>query len=607
MKESANRAGDDLSAVPEAQIDSQHGMGAWTKRAAAAMWWLAALCLLVAVGVLIWAFQEVGAAITIHFQQGHGLKPGDALRHRGIEVGEVERVKLEPDLRGVLVRIRLQPDAVGLAREGSRFWIERPQVSLSRVTGLETVMGAKFVAVIPGPAHARAAYDFEGMETPLTLASQDDVEITVRFDNGHGLTTGSSVRHRGIEVGEITSVELDEDLRGVQVVVRLVGTAARLARRGTQFWIEHPRVSLRGVRALETIVAGPYLALRPGPADAERSSSFQGLDQPPVDALGIDGGLEIILEGSHRLGLERGAPVTYRGLAVGRILSVGLSSDALRVESRVLVDPEYSRLVRANSRFWSSSGVNLHMGLSGIDVSLETIETMAAGGVGFATPDPPGAPVHTGHRFVLEEKEVDDWQSWQPSIAVGSALLPEGAARPQPVRASMSWTVRRFGIQGQRRRRGWVLPLSDGRWIAPAVVLMPPSESESGHRTIELAGVRRPWTADRIRQIDQFAVYTDEFSKSPQLTRWPIERMRVAGRPEDIVLISDPNETHLPIAAGRLSLEEGSWNVESAVALSEEWSGACAIACSDGMLIGLVTVRDGQAQVLPITANLLSG
>ena len=37
-----------------------------------------------------------------------------------------------------------------LACEGSRFWIVRPQVSLSRVAGLETVVGARYIGALPG-------------------------------------------------------------------------------------------------------------------------------------------------------------------------------------------------------------------------------------------------------------------------------------------------------------------------------------------------------------------------------------------------------------------------------------------------------------------------
>ena len=49
--------------------------------------------------VLVWqARKPVGTKIVIHFEQGYGLAPGDPLRLRGINVGEVESVKTTSDI-----------------------------------------------------------------------------------------------------------------------------------------------------------------------------------------------------------------------------------------------------------------------------------------------------------------------------------------------------------------------------------------------------------------------------------------------------------------------------------------------------------------------------
>ena len=146
---------------------------------------------------------------------------------------------------------------------------------------------------------------------------------------------------------------------------------------------------LTGVRSLETAVTGPYLSVRPGPPDGKPQQRFMGLLQPPIESYRDEGALELVLHSQERLGLQAGAPVAYRGLSVGQVVTVGLSSDALQVEARVVIDPEYTDLVRENTRFWSVSGLDLNVGLRGISVSLDTLATVAAGGVAFATPDVP--------------------------------------------------------------------------------------------------------------------------------------------------------------------------------------------------------------------------
>ena len=205
------------------------------------------------------------------------------------------------------------------------------------------------------------------------------IQIAVRFQHGHGIEPGDVLRHRGIEVGEIISVKLDDDLATVVVKIVLEPASAGLARQGSQFWIARPDVSLTGIRDLETIVGGRFLAVVPGPDDAEPLTSFTGLEVAPTTTERAEGGLEITLESVHRRGVRPGAPVLYRGHKVGQIVSLGLSPDASRIEARAYIEPAFKRLVRDNTVFWSTSGVKANFSISGgFELSAETIETIAA-------------------------------------------------------------------------------------------------------------------------------------------------------------------------------------------------------------------------------------
>ena len=154
---------------PQATVQALPGIAARMRQLGTRVWLLTALCLLVAIFMVITSLGTRGTEISVTFKQGHGIKPGDTLRHRGIEVGEVKSVEIAKDLEGVVVAIRLQDKASDLAREGSQFWIERPRVSLSRVAGLDTVVGAKYIAVQPGPADGQRQTTFLGVESPRSL------------------------------------------------------------------------------------------------------------------------------------------------------------------------------------------------------------------------------------------------------------------------------------------------------------------------------------------------------------------------------------------------------------------------------------------------------
>jgi len=589
---------------PEAEVREGSALAGALRSNASRLWIVTAVCLVIAVVLFVTANRTIGTMITVRFEQGHGIKPGDMLRHRGIEVGEVRAVKLNHELSGVVVEILLEPAAAGLAREGSRFWVARPRFSLARVSGLDTVVGAKYLGVLPGPANAAPRLAFEGDETPLTVLDSDVLEIAIRFRDGRGLQEGDELRHRGIVVGEVSRVELNDQLSGVNVTVRLVASARRLARVGSQFWIERPDVSLTGIRGLETLVGGRYIAVLPGPPDAKPLAKFDGLESAPAATERLEGGLEITLESVHRRGVKAGAPVLYRGQQVGSIVSVGLSPDASRVESRAYIDPPFKRLVRSNTVFWTSSGIQANFSISGgFELSAESLETIAAGGISLATPDAPGKPVNTGHRFVVYSKgdesfDEEAWTQWQPHIAVGSIVLPEGSTLPQPLRAALSWPEKRLGLTRHRQREGWLLALSDQRLLGPADLLIPPANAVGGAAQLQFAGQQLEVSADQLDLHGKLA--TLKLAKPlGKVNLWPAAKLREPTDIEEVFVVAGTAELSFPIPKNRLTAAAGvrEWSVDPSFAINPSLNGACIVSPQDGAVIGMLVVDNGLASV----------
>ena len=150
---------------------------------------------------------------------------------------------------------------------------------------------------------------------------------------------------------------------------------------------------------------------------------FVGLEEPPVLGGGPED-LELVLEAVDRSGMRPGGVVTYRGLAIGTVEEVDLADDARRILARVVIQARYAPLVRTNSRFWSTSGLGVEIGLRGLRADLESLETLVAGGIGLATPNRPGEPATDGSRFTLHERAEDDWLEWEPRIPLSLENRP---------------------------------------------------------------------------------------------------------------------------------------------------------------------------------------
>lgn len=72
---------------------------------------------------------------------------------------------------------------------------------------------------------------------------------------------------------------------------------------------------------------------------------------------------------------------------MGKVTGYELGQTADRVLIHILIEPKYAPLVRSGSRFWNTSGFGLDFGLfKGATVRTESLETLVAGGIAFATP-----------------------------------------------------------------------------------------------------------------------------------------------------------------------------------------------------------------------------
>lgn len=436
--------------------------------------------------------------------------------------------------------------------------------------------------------------------------------IRVTAPDGHGLEAGDPLRYRGITVGGVTAVRLGRDLDEVRIDVRLDPAAAGLARAGTRFWIVRPHVSLDGVQGIETLVGARYLAVRPGPPGGERVDEFAALAEPPLDERVEPAGLEITLEAPARFGISPGTPIAYRQIRVGTVLAVDLASDATTVEIDAYVRPAYAELVRASSVFWESGGVELEASLfGGLELDLESLRSLWAGGIAFATPTDAGPPAADGARFRLREGPPEDWRAWRPALSVGAPA--GGADRPPLAPARLRWESGFFGRD--RGRRGWLLPVSGG-WLGPADLLQPVEAAGDEGAELEVAGERARLVEPAARAANGLAWRA---SAGAPADAWPRERaLSSSGREAvDCLLVADPEVAPRPLAAARLvALPEGEgggegggegegWRVED-VQLGAEWHGALVLAREGGALVGVLLVDGDGARVARVPAGFWS-
>jgi paraquat-inducible protein B len=210
-------------------------------------------------------------------------------------------------------------------------------------------------------------------------------EITVSFQAVEGLSAGkTAVRYRDVDVGQVTAINLADDLEHVVLTIRMNADFSDYLTDKTRFWVVRPRVSARGITGLETIVSGAYIEVVPEKS-GEKARKFVGEEEPQF-VPDTEDGTRFVLKAEELGSLGEGTPVLLRGVEVGEVVDTELDDNADGVTIPVFIRKPFDALVKRETRFWNSSGIALDLNAEGFSVRAQSVRSVLAGGINFYTP-----------------------------------------------------------------------------------------------------------------------------------------------------------------------------------------------------------------------------
>ena len=201
--------------------------------------------------------------------------------------------------------------------------------------------------------------------------SEKGPTITITFKSADGLEAGKTkIKYKDVEVGRVDSIVLSKDLSHVIVKAEFVKGSKNYLSQNTRFWVVRARVAAGGVSGLGTLFSGAYIGIDPGNPGTP-ATHFEGLEVPPVVTTDLPGS-HFVLRASSLGSLNVGAPVYFRRIEVGQVISYQLDEDGQAVTVKVFVHDPHHQLVRKNTRFWNASGLDVAIGAEGIRVDTES-------------------------------------------------------------------------------------------------------------------------------------------------------------------------------------------------------------------------------------------
>ena len=333
-------------------------------KALSPVWFIPLLALVIAAWLALRAWQASGPLIQIEFKDAAGIAVGKThVRYRDVEIGEVKKIQLSDDFTTVQVLVEMDRHVAGLITDQSNFWVVSPRISLTGVSGIETLLSGVYIEMdSAGSGEGEAESEFVGLEEAPSVRSYDIGSSYVLVSDTLGsLGIGSPVYHRQVPVGEITGYKLLAEQEKVQIRFFVKAPHNQLVKEHSQFWNVSgfdASIGLEGfdlnVGSLSALIAGGVEFDTPPIQDADAKLAdpgrsfylFTDRDAVSEGAISVSYRFLLRFSGSVR-GLKVGAPVEYLGIQVGQVKRVRLDNAAnQRRNINVLIAIQPERMSR---------------------------------------------------------------------------------------------------------------------------------------------------------------------------------------------------------------------------------------------------------------------
>ncbi|MFJ2989518.1 intermembrane transport protein PqiB [Collimonas sp. NPDC087041] len=314
------------------------------------IWLIPIVAAVVGLTLVVKILVERGPSITITFRTAEGLEAGKTkVKYRDVDIGVVQTITLSKDRKHVLANVQLSKEAESFTAADTRFWVVRPRVAASGISGLGTLLSGAYIGADAGVSKDTKD-NFTGLEVqPIVSLDSPGKQFMLHATDIGSLDIGSPIYFRRIKVGQLAAYDLDEDGKGVTLRIFVDKPYEKFIGVNTRFWhasgfdmqINASGFKLR-TQSLATVVLGGIAFQAPednlGPL-AKENTTFTLADDQETAMKEPDGPSETVLLYFNQSlrGLTPGTTIDFRGVVLGEVKSIGLEYDAKKREFQMPV------------------------------------------------------------------------------------------------------------------------------------------------------------------------------------------------------------------------------------------------------------------------------
>jgi len=306
------------------------------------LFWLIPLGAAIIAGIVVWkSISDQGPLIEIQFSSGHGFVAGKTeIRHKDIVVGLVEEVTLTDDLQAVKIKARMEKVVVPFLGDTTDFWVVTARLTGATLSGVNTLLSGNYIEADWRSKPSERKRKFIGLDVqPQTPTGTPGRHLRLGSFYEDQIKIGAAIYYRSVEVGQIETRGLSEDLSRIEYRAFIRAPYDRLINASTRFWeVSGLNVELNdsGVKfrmiSLDAIFNGGVSFADLGREDSTVPISYDtSFEIFPDREAAVDNqfnqienkGLKFLAGfGSSVSGLGDGSSVEWKGVRIGTVRDV---------------------------------------------------------------------------------------------------------------------------------------------------------------------------------------------------------------------------------------------------------------------------------------------
>lgn len=313
------------------------------------VWLIPLTALLIGLWLLFQNWYQKGPVITVQFSSAEGIESGKTeVRYKAASVGKVKRLRLSDDLKYIETDIELSREMGKHLGNDARFWIVRPRIGRSGISGLTTFFSGTYVGMDPGTNTDRQDF-YQGEDRPPVIApSENGRRFFLLADSLGSMDVGAPIFYKQLQVGEVIDYKLLANKNQVRLEIFIRDPYFEFIHKNSRFWNASGaefKLSASGIdfrmESLTSLLVGgiafdnpPTMDTGEISADGSEFVMYTSYSQAQEKQYAQRQYYVMYFNGSVR-GLSVGSPVEFQGIPIGKVENIDLTLNSKSLEVRI--------------------------------------------------------------------------------------------------------------------------------------------------------------------------------------------------------------------------------------------------------------------------------